>query len=84
MRLRDRWRLTVHVGHYLGSRVARLAGFILVLAGFSLLVRYLGRAAILAVPLLLLLVGTALFLWLRGRERKHRREDEERRRRGGR
>lgn len=83
MKLRDRWRLTVHVGHYLGSRLVRVAGFILVLMGISLLVRYLGKAAILAAPLLVLVAGVTLFLWLRKRERK-RAEEEERRRREGR
>jgi thiol:disulfide interchange protein len=83
MRLRDRWRLTVHVGRYLGSRIARIAGFLLVLMAVSLLVRYLGKAAILVAPLLVLLVGVTLFFWMRGRERKRAR-DEEVRRRGGR
>ncbi len=82
MKLRDRWRLTVHVGHYLGSRVARIAGFVLVLMAVSLLVRYLGKAAILVAPLLVLVVGVSLFFWMRGRDRKRAREEE--RKRGGR
>ena len=82
MKLRDRWRLTVHVGHYLGSRIARIAGFVLVLMAVSLLVRYLGKAAILVAPLLILLVGVSLFFWMRGRERNRAREEEERRRGG--
>ena len=80
MRLRDRWRLTKHVGSYLGVRIARIAGFVLVLMAVSLLVRYLGKAAILAAPLLILLVGVTLFLWLRSRERKRAQEEERRRR----
>ena len=80
MRFRDRWRLTKHVGGYLGVRIARIAGFVLVLMAVSLLVRYLGKAAILAAPLLVLLLGVTLFLWMRGRERKRAQEEERRRR----
>lgn len=65
------WRFLKQIGAALWDTLV----IVLAVMGIAIFMRYIGKAAIFAVPMVVLFVGIGLWAWLRMRERKRKAKD---------
>lgn len=70
------WKIYWRFLKQLGGAFWDVLIIVLAVLGIAIFMRYIGKAAIFAVPMLVLFVGIGLWGWLRMRERKRRRKDQ--------
>lgn len=70
------WQIYWRFFKQLGGAFWDVLVIVLAVLGIAIFMRYIGKAAIFAVPMLVLFVGIGLWGWLRMRERKRRRKDQ--------
>lgn len=66
------WKIYWRFLKQLGSAFWDTLVIVMAVMGIAIFMRYIGKAAIFAFPLLVLFIGIGLWAWLRMRERKRK------------